>query len=135
MQSVDMNGWFLTTKRGFALPGYLGVAYNDLRRNSENEWEYQQGKARYKLYGSKGCENLAQHAARHIVMWQTARVNQKYPVKLTVHDEIVCIVPEAQGEACAAYMLESLRLAPKWCRGAIPLNGEVGIGSSYAEAK
>jgi branched-chain amino acid transport system permease protein len=26
-----------------------------------------------------------------IVMWQTARINQRYPVKLSVHDEAVCV--------------------------------------------
>lgn len=135
MQGVDVNGWFLTTHEGFSLPGHLGVMYHDLKRNSDNEWDYQQGRMRYKLYGSKGVENLAQHAARHIVMWQTARVARRYPVVLSVHDEIVGIVPEEQGEECAAYMLESLRLAPQWCRGAIPLNGEVGVGRNYGAAK
>ncbi|MFZ1754116.1 MAG: hypothetical protein WAU10_10245, partial [Caldilineaceae bacterium] len=135
LNSVDVNGWFLTTRHGFALPGQLGVVYYDLRRNAEGEWEYQQGRQRVKIYAGKVLENLCQHAARQIVMWQTARVSRKYPVKLSVHDEIVCVVPKEQGEECAAYMLESLRLAPQWCRGAIPLNGEVGIGRTYAEAK
>jgi hypothetical protein len=135
LNSVDVNGWFLTTKHGFALPGHLGVVYHDLRRNNEGEWEYQQGRQRVKIYAGKVLENLCQHAARQIVMWQTARVNRKYPVKLSVHDEIVCVVPEEQGEACAAYILECLQLAPAWCRGAIPLNGEVGIGKTYASAK
>lgn len=135
MQSVDVNGWFLTNSRGFSLPGHIGICYNDLRRNSENEWEYQQGKMRKKVYGSLLVENMAQHAARHIVMWQAARIAQKYKVTLLVHDEVVVVVPEEQAEECQNYMLESLRMAPKWCRGAIPLNGEVGIGKSYGEAK
>ena len=135
LQSVDVNGWFLTTPNGFAVPGTIGVVYHDLRRNSDNDWEYQQGRNRVKIYGGKVVENLCQHAARHIVMWQLARVSMKYKVALTVHDEIVCVVPDEQAEECAAYVLESLRLAPAWCRGAIPLNGEVGVGQTYAEAK
>lgn len=135
LQSVDVNGWFLTTPEGFGTPGYLGVVYHDLRRNAEGEWEYTQGRNRVKIYGGKVVENMCQHAARHIVMWQLARVSQRFPVALTVHDEIVCVVPDGQAEECAAYMLESLRRAPAWCRGVIPLNGEVGIGKSYAEAK
>ena len=132
---VDINGWVLTLGEGFCIPGNLGVVYKDLKVNQDGDWEYTSGRKRVKIYGGKVCENLAQHAARHIVMWQLARVARKYKVVLTVHDEIVCCVLEEQAEACAAYMLESLRLAPKWCRGGIPLNGEVGIGDSYGSAK
>ena len=135
MQSVDVNGWVLTTHNGFALPNHLGVVYHDLRRNGDGRWEYQQGRSRIGIYDGKVVENLCQHVARHIVMWQLAKVSRQYPVALTVHDEIVCVVPTEQAQDCAAFMLESLRTAPKWCRGAIPLNGEVGIGKSYAEAK
>lgn len=135
MTSVDVHGWFLTTPHGFSLAGHIGVVYYDLRRNGDGEWEYQQGRHRVKIFGGKLVENLCQHAARHIVMWQLARVARKYKVVLTVHDEIVCIVTDEQAEECAAYMLECLRMAPAWCRGAIPLNGEVGIGQSYSEAK
>ena len=135
LQPVDVNGWFLVTPHGFSLAGHIGVVYYDLRRNSDNEWEYQQGRNRVKIYGGKVVENMCQHAARHIVMWQLGRVSMRYPVALTVHDEIACIVPDAQAEECAAYMLECLRTAPAWCRGSIPLNGEVGIGQSYGEAK
>jgi DNA polymerase len=133
--SVDVNDWVIAFGEGFAIPGNIGVVYKDLALNNDAEWEYTAGRKRVKIYGGKMCENLSQHAARHIVMWQLARVARKYKVVLTVHDEIVCCVPEDQAEACAEYMLESLRLAPKWCRGGIPLNGEVGIGNSYGEAK
>lgn len=133
--SVDVNGWFLTGNSGFGLPGYIGVVYHDLKRGADGDWTYEQGRGRVKLYGGKVVENMCQHAARHIVMWQLARVARKYPVKLGVHDELLCIVKESEAQACADYMLESLRLAPAWCRGVVPLNGEVGIGQSYAEAK
>jgi len=133
--SVDVNGWFLTGNSGFGLPGHIGVVYHDLKREADGDWTYEQGRGRVKLYGGKVVENMCQHAARHIVMWQLARVARKYPVKLGVHDELLCIVKESEAQACADYMLESLRLAPAWCRGVVPLNGEVGIGQSYAEAK
>lgn len=135
LQSVDVNGWFLTGNGGFGLPGYIGVVYHDLKRGADRDWTYEQGRGRVKIYGGKVVENLCQHAARHIVMWQLARVARKYPVKLGVHDELLCIVKESEAQTCADYMLESLRMAPSWCRGVVPLNGEVGIGQSYAEAK
>lgn len=132
---VDVNGWFLTTENGFALPGQPGVCYYDLHKDSTGDWVYTQGRATSYIHGAKVVENLCQHAARQIVMWQTARFARKYPVALSVHDEIVSVVPTEAAEACKAYMLECLSTAPAWCAGQIPLEGEAAIGPSYGEAK
>lgn len=134
LQSVDVNGWALTNTTGFSLPGSPGVCYHNLKQGRDG-WTYEAGGSEVKIYGGKVVENLCQHLARQIVMWQTARIHRRYPVALSVHDEAVCVVPEEQAEECAAYMHESLALAPVWCRGQIPLKGEVGIGDSYGEAK
>lgn len=80
-------------------------------------------------------ENYCQHVARQIVMWQTARINERYPVALSVHDEAVCVVKESEADAARAYMEECLSLAPPWCRGQIALACETGVGPSYGDAK
>jgi DNA polymerase I-like protein with 3'-5' exonuclease and polymerase domains len=132
---VDVNGWFLTNELGFSLPGSPGVCYNSLKKDVDGQWSYESGRTRVKIYGAKVVENLCQHAARHIVMWQTARIHEKFPVALSVHDEAVCIVKDEQVQECVDYMAECLSLAPKWCRGMIPLECEVGYGKSYGSAK
>jgi DNA polymerase III epsilon subunit-like protein len=133
--SVDVNGWFLTTEDGFAMPGHIGVVYKKLRKSMEGDWIYNMGRTSTKIYGGKVFENLCQHGARHVVMWQTAKIHRKYPVALSVHDEVVCVVPEDDAEDCKDYMSEVLRTAPRWCRDELPLNCEVAIGDSYGEAK
>lgn len=136
LRSVDVNGWFLTTHDGFALPGFPGVVYKKLRKDVDGQWIYDAGSgSSVKIYGGKVVENLCQHAARQIVLWQTACVNSKYKVALSVHDEIVCVVPDEKVAECKAYMEAVLATAPKWCRGKIPLAGKVGVGQSYGEAK
>ena len=135
LASVDVNGWFLTTQDGFALPGHVGVVYKNLRKSKEGDWIYDMGRTNPKIYGGKVFENLCQHGSRHVVMWQTAKIHRKYPVALSVHDEVVCVVPEDDAEDCRDYMGEVLRTAPKWCRDELPLNCEVAIGDSYGEAK
>jgi len=136
LYSVDVHGWALTMRDGYGVPGLPGVYYHDLKFNhADGEWTYESGKTRPKIYGGKIVENLCQHLARHIVLWQTARVNERYPVALSVHDEIVCVVPDEDVDDCVEYMTESLSLAPKWCRGQIPLDCEVGVGISYGTAK
>lgn len=130
---VDVNGWALTDGVGFSVPGYPGVAYYNLRR-SEDRWTYTAGKMEVDLYGGKVVENLCQYLARMIVMWQTARINRRYRVVLSVHDEAVCVVKESEAEACKAYMEECLTVSPPWCK-TLPLACEVEIGRSYGEAK
>jgi hypothetical protein len=133
MINVDVNGWFVTQWDGFGRPGEPGVMYNELKHDGK-EWTYLMGKARVGIHGAKVVENLSQHAAMQIVMWQTARINQRYPVKLSVHDEAVCVVPDDELIEARAYMEECLAMTPKWCRS-IPVACETGIGGSYGDAK
>lgn len=134
--NVDVNGWFITQNDGFGRPGEPGVMYHDLRYEPRSkEWTYQMGKQRVRIFGPKVVENLSQHAAMRIVMWQTARINERYPVKLSVHDEAVAVVRDEAVEEAQAYMEECLAMAPKWCRGFIPVACETGVGPSYGSAK
>jgi hypothetical protein len=131
---VDTNAWFLTTEDGFSLPGMPGVVYTGLEHSMDSGWAYNSGRGIVKLHGAKVVENLTQHAARQVVMWQTARVHERYPVVLSVHDEIVCVVPEQDAAACEKHMQESLSLAPPWCRGAVVLKGETAVADTYGDA-
>ena len=133
MVNVDVNGWFVTQWDGFGRPGEPGVMYNDLKYDGK-DWTYQMGRQRVNIHGAKVVENLSQHAAMLIVMWQTARINQRYPVKLSVHDEAVCVVPDDELIEARAYMEECLAMTPKWCRS-IPVACETGTGPSYGDAK
>lgn len=135
MMNVDVNGWFITQWDGFGRPGEPGVVYHDLQWDrTAKEWTYLMGKQRVRIFGPKLVENLSQHAAMRIVMWQTARINQRYPVKLSVHDEAVTVPLTEQLTDARAYMEECLSMTPKWCRS-IPVACETGVGASYGEAK
>jgi DNA polymerase len=136
MLPVDHYSWCITGNQGFGVLGAPGVVYHNLRKSPEGDWLYTMGREEnVKLYGGKVVENLCQHVARQIVMWQTARINEKYPVALSVHDEVVCVVPDEDVDDCRLYMEQSLAMAPQWCRGDIPLACETGVGQSYGEAK
>ena len=92
---------------------------------------------RFVVLGADGpfIVHNCQHAAMLVVMWQTARINRRYPVKLSVHDEAVCVPRIEDAPACEAYMLECLSMAPEWCRKWLPVAGEVGTGKTYSAAK
>jgi DNA polymerase I-like protein with 3'-5' exonuclease and polymerase domains len=136
LMSVDANGWFITQKDGFGRPGEPGVMYHDLKYDVKaREWSYTMGRERVRIYGPKIVENLCQHAAMKIVMWQTARFNRRYPVALSVHDEIVSVIRNEELTQATAYLEECLSRTPLWCSGHIPVAGETGVGPSYGDAK
>jgi hypothetical protein len=136
MLNVDVHGWFITLGRGFGRPGEPGVVYNDLQCDPRSgDWTYQMGRARVRIFGPKVVENLCQHAAMLVVMWQTARINTRYPVKLSVHDEAACVCRKEDTPAVKAWMEECLSLAPAWCRKELPVACEVGVGPNYMESK
>ena len=140
--SVDKLGWCLTSNGGYGIGGVPGVKYHNLRRatvtrngKQEVSWVYDMGRETVHLYASKCFENLCQYIAGRIVLWQTARINARYKVALSVHDEAVCVVREEDEQDARAYMHECLSLAPPWCRGQIPLECEIGVGKTYSGAK
>lgn len=141
--AVDKHGWVLATGKGFGVSGGAGVQYHNLRQEQgldkfgrpTMQWVYDMGKATVKIYGGKAFENYCQHVARQIVMWQTARIDTKYPVALSVHDEAVCVVPEDSVTDAIKYMEECLSMAPPWCANSIPLACEVHSGRTYEDAK
>jgi DNA polymerase I-like protein with 3'-5' exonuclease and polymerase domains len=86
-----------------------------------------------KLYGGKVVENVTQAVARIVVAEQMVRIGKRYPVALQVHDEIVCVVPEAQADACKEYMVYAMSTPPTWAPD-LPVACEAGMGTNYGEA-
>jgi len=97
-----------------------------------------------KIYGGKVIENVVQALARIIVFDQMAKIDQelrkkdttdeRYRVVLTVHDEVVCIVPDHYEQECKESMLRHMSVAPKWCEE-LPVACEAESGLNYAECK
>jgi DNA polymerase len=130
---VDANAWCITTHNGFGVLGAPGIVYKDLRRNQDG-WVYTMNDhEEIKLYGGKVVENFCQHVARQIVMWQTVKLNDVYPVALSAHDEAVFIAADEEVDEAVAYATQCFTTNPPWCEEQIPLACEVGVGQSYGE--
>jgi DNA polymerase I-like protein with 3'-5' exonuclease and polymerase domains len=137
---------------GIILPNGMRIRYPALRRTA-NGFEYINDARVYrkfvrarvageetpdltwtKLYGGKVVENLTQAVARIVVSEQMVRIGRRYPVALQVHDEIVCVVPEEQADACKQYMIDVMSTPPKWAPD-LPVACEADVGPNYGEAK
>jgi DNA polymerase len=119
------------------LPNGMTLKYPDLKKmhNVEkgyDEWTYQAGRNRKKIYGGLLCENIVQALARIIVGWQMLLISRKHRVVMTTHDEVVACIKKAQASAAFRFMLTTMRTAPAWCSD-IPLNAEGGVADNYSK--
>lgn len=127
-----------TYEPGIILPNGLLIRYDDLREDENEkggtEYSYKTRMGRTRIYGGKVVENVTQALARLIIGEQMMRIRRKYRVVLTVHDSIVCCVPDEEAETCKAYVEECMRWVPAWAEG-LPVDCEAGIGKNYGETE
>lgn len=122
---------------GVRLPNGLLIRYDGLRAQQGEkgvEYVYDTRKGPSRIYGGKVIENVTQALARIIIGEQMLRIAKRYRVVLTVHDSIVCCVPDEEAEACRAYVEECMRWVPAWATG-LPVDCESGIGKTYGDCE
>lgn len=123
-------------KETLYLPNGLALKYPDLRKavneRGWDEWSYQSGDVRKKIYGGLLCENIVQALARIIVGVQMLAISRKAPVVMTTHDEVVALAKTAAAQRTQDFMIQTMRTAPAWCAD-IPLNAEGGFAPNYSK--
>lgn len=108
------------------------TVYNTVLPVIATDDEYTNDRNTVRTYGAKIVENLVQALARNIVMEQLLVINQRYNVVLTVHDEIICIVPDEEADTAYKYMLQIMRTPPAWAP-TLPLDAEGGYDDCYSK--
>lgn len=127
-------------KEEIVLPSGMSLKYPNLRNEVDKEtkqrnWVYgEDGVKPTKLYAGKITNNIVQGTARVVMTDGMLRVDKKYPVVGTVHDELLCVVPDDEVEEATGWVLEQMIAQPKYMPG-IPLNSEVGAHRRYGLAK
>jgi DNA polymerase III epsilon subunit-like protein len=127
-------------KETIVLPSGMTLKYPHLRQERDKEtkqlnWVYgEEGVKPTKLYAGKITNNIVQGTARVVMTDGMLRVDKKYPVVGTVHDELLCVVPDAEVKEATDWVLEQMIAQPKYMPG-IPLNSEVGAHRRYGLAK
>lgn len=128
---------------GIALPNGMMMRYNQLRRES-GALVYETRYGANKIYGGKAIENVVQALARIVVFDQMAKIDQhfrkldtpekRYKVVLTVHDEIVVVVPDEAEEEIKQLLINLMSLPPSWAAN-LPVACEGESGISYGDCK
>ena len=127
-------------KEEIVLPSGMSILYPNLRqevdkKTKQTSWVYgNEGEKPTKLYAGKIVNNIVQGTARVVMTDGMLRVAKRYPVVGTVHDELLCVVPDAEVEEATSWVWEMMVKEPAYLPG-IPLNSEVGAHRRYGLAK
>ena len=118
------------------LPNGMKLLYPDLRVEKDDsgrsEWVY--GADATKLYAGKVTNNVTQALARIVMTDGMLRVNKRYPVVGTVHDELIALVSDDQVEDAKTWVLAQMTMEPSYMPG-IPLDADGGAHQRYGMAK
>lgn len=127
----------LTFRKGeIELPNGMKLLYPDLRveKDDKGRPQYVYGEDATKLYAGKITNNVTQAVARIVMTDGMLRVNKRYPVVGTVHDELWTIAPESAADEAQDWVLSQMTMEPSYMPG-LPLNAEVGHHQRYGMAK
>ena len=123
-------------KEEIVLPSGMSLLYPDLKRTKDDkgraQWTY--GADSIKLYAGKITNNVTQGVARCVMTDGMLRVAKRYPVKGTVHDELIAVVPDAEVDDAKTWVLAQMTMEPRYLLG-IPLEADGGAHRRYGLAK
>jgi DNA polymerase I-like protein with 3'-5' exonuclease and polymerase domains len=137
------NGGIITSvpHEGMMKPNGMMLGLPNLRKlrtDRGESWAYDKLMGRTLIpeyiHPSKTFQRCIQSLARDIIAEQLIQVAKRYPVVMTVHDELVMLCKDEEVDECKAYVEKCMTTAPYWCSD-LPLNCEIGVGDNYMDAK
>lgn len=150
---LDDRGLVYVEHNALRLPNGMRLQYHNLRQQElvgfdglpELVWGYDDKETRSfkKTYGGVfAAQGPTQALSRNVVMEHTAVIEKKYGrydragcgVVHSVHDEILCLVPEDEADDCLQFMLDVMHTSPTWAPD-LPLAAEGSHGVRYSECK
>lgn len=125
-------------KERIVMPNGMALRYPGLaaEENEEGflEWSYESGNMRKKLHAGVLAENTTSALARCVMTDGMLRLAKRYPVVLTVHDEVGTLVPDGEIEEGKKWCRAQMTREPKYLPG-IPLGADTGAHRRYGLAK
>jgi len=95
---------------------------------------YGNGRRKARIYAGKVTENIVQHLAREALSDMMLKIQQRYQIVHTVHDEVILVVPDAQAQEALDYMQAIMRDGVAWWPELVTWS-EGDIATTYGDAK
>lgn len=139
-ESIDPWGHCITEKHAVRLPSGRRIHYPSLIKERDEkgktEWWYGNGRSRARIYAGKGVENLVQALARDVIAEHAVEFFKQTKLRpaLTVHDELVYVVPEREAEQQLDLLQSIMRQGVSWWPELVTWS-EGDVADCYGEAK
>ena len=79
------------------------------------------------------CNNIVQATAFAVIRYQACLINERYPIRINIHDSLGVLAPEDEAEDCLAFMQQCMRQLPPWAED-LPIDCEAEIGDDFRVA-
>lgn len=140
-EGYSLRGGMTVEKNAIRLPNGMRLQYPGLRRGNdesalaENGWVYTSPRNPSKsIWGGALTENIVQALARIVMTDGMRRIARRYQILLTVHDEVVVLVPEAEAAEAVKWTVAQMVVPPAWAPD-IPLAAAADSAVRYGDAK
>lgn len=117
--------------RKLILPNGMALKYHNLQYGAKGLTYESRGKTEY-TYGGRITENVIQALARIVITDSMLRLNKKYDVALTVHDEVIITGNINTPSIIMAEIVADMCNPPSWAP-TIPLAAEGGYAKEYSK--
>jgi DNA polymerase I-like protein with 3'-5' exonuclease and polymerase domains len=141
--NIDPCGICHTSAEGIVTPHGI-IRYPNLHteideKSGRPEWWYGQGRTRARIYAGKITENIVQHLARNVmadIALDVAKTDlgKLYPLKHTVHDELIYVVRDEHATEMLDIIQDRMRTPPSWWPE-LATWSEGDIAQTYGDAK
>jgi len=125
----------LVDSKGIKLPNGLYITYPLLRVDTSEtraRFLYRSRRGEISIWGGAVVENVVQALARIVIGEQMIEINEAYRPVLTVHDAVVCVLPENEIDEGKKFIENIMSTAPKWAND-LPIACESGVADNYGE--
>jgi DNA polymerase I-like protein with 3'-5' exonuclease and polymerase domains len=132
---IGKHNCVLATPEGIRLPSDFFIRYNEIDNVTEegkSRVVYKSRKGPVSIWGGGVVENIVQALARCVVGEQMLKIGERYRPALTVHDAVVCVVPDDEVEEATEFIVQCMKTPPDWATG-LPVACEAKYGKSYGD--
>jgi len=99
---------------GIELPSGRMIQYPGLCQTEDGQWVYGIDRKTKFIWGGSCAENICQALARDLVFGQMIKIDTRYRVVSSTHDEVSIIAKEEEAEEALAWCLEVMSESPAW---------------------
>ena len=133
--SIGKHKCVIATPEGILLPSDFYIRYSGIHKNTKDKKTqvvYKSRKGPVSIWGGGVVENIVQALARCVVGEQMLKIGERYRPALTVHDAVVCVVPDDEVEEATEFIVQCMKTPPDWATG-LPVACEAKYGKSYGD--